>query len=307
MVRPMTGRRVGFTLVELLVVIAIIGVLVALLLPAVQAAREAARRSQCLNNCRQIGIAVHNMHDARGELPPSRIVDGWLTWAALILPYIEQSAIGQQVIPNALYDDQPEIVRSTPVSTYICPSRSHDTFNANGNNDQYIGVVGDYACVSSTWFAIGDAGIYFDGAIIVPENIDDGDGNPRTTDWKSRTSFKTITDGLSNTLIISENSYWMSHRFSIYDGDDNPGAILGTSDLIAKSLPRGVRVSNIQGGRIATSPQDTGAWVGSDHPQIMNVIRGDASGTSVNKDVDLTVIEMFVTRAGEEVVSFDDL
>src|SRR5436853_7868869 len=90
-------RRKAFTLVELLVVIAIIGVLVALLLPAVQMAREAARRTQCANHLKQLGLAAQNFNDVRGTLPPTRVSnDGtdanqnWLTWAVLLMPYCEQ-------------------------------------------------------------------------------------------------------------------------------------------------------------------------------------------------------------------------
>ena len=87
------GIRNAFTLVELLVVIAIIGILVALLLPAIQAAREAARRTQCVNNLKQIGIAVQNYHDVRRELPPMRVWDGDRTWLGLILPHLEEQAV----------------------------------------------------------------------------------------------------------------------------------------------------------------------------------------------------------------------
>src|SRR5258705_4392051 len=89
--RRRTGR--AFTLIELLVVIGIIGVLVALLLPAIQAAREAARRAQCQNNIRQIGIATQNYHDTRKELPPGRVEDGNLTFLALLLDFMEQSQV----------------------------------------------------------------------------------------------------------------------------------------------------------------------------------------------------------------------
>lgn len=133
----MTSKRCirGFTLVELLVVIAIIGILIALLLPAVQAAREAARRTQCTNNLKQLSLGLHNYHDTHGVFIPQGIrssrplgsVVHW-GWSALLLPFIEQSGLHKQLNPdgglfppaNTLYAGVPLLQRPLPV--FRCPS-----------------------------------------------------------------------------------------------------------------------------------------------------------------------------------------
>jgi prepilin-type N-terminal cleavage/methylation domain-containing protein len=168
---------VGFTLIELLVVIAIIGVLIAILLPAVQSAREAARRTQCSNNLHQLGLAIHTHHDAKSALPPSTIFNHRPSFWGLIYPYIEQPGLYNLLetvdvsatdkaplitdgvssthtgswFLNALNDEQRKSFGS--VSIYKCPTRSRratflskivDTDNVNNNGPR-----GDYAIVSS--------------------------------------------------------------------------------------------------------------------------------------------------------------
>ena len=335
------SQRVAFTLVELLVVIAIIGILVALLLPAIQAAREAARRSQCLNNCRQLGIAIHNYHDSKKELPPSRMWDGGFTWAGTVLPYIEGNSIAARANFTKDFKDQPDEVKKTIVDTFLCPSRPRSqTLNyisgepiegvvhrttgvavtgAGGESNR--GIQGDYACISST-FRSGDGGFdhVFDGAIVLPKTTSIAGGGKT---FKSRTSFRTITDGLSKTFLVGENSYWMASRTSIYDGLNNPGAILGLGSLdrVKAALPdggRGVDFTKREGGSVAQSEFEypgtgcsSGAgcnvWFGSDHTGIINVTMGDGSSRSISKDTELAILENYVTRAGNETGSLSDL
>src|SRR6266481_4239638 len=127
----MTHRRRGFTLIELLVVIAIIAVLIALLLPAVQAAREAARRAQCINNLKQIGIAMHNYHDVIGTLPPgfrAGSVDG--TWQMFILPYLEgnpsynaYNMMGRYLLPDGTKNPDQSLRYGGPAQTTVTGQR----------------------------------------------------------------------------------------------------------------------------------------------------------------------------------------
>ena len=332
-------RPHGFTLVELLVVIAIIGILVALLLPAIQAAREAARRAQCLNNCRRIGLAIHTFHDSKKVLPPSRTRDGYLTWAAVNLPYMEETSLGSLIEISRTFANHPQTFRETPIPVYLCPSRLRDETLSVPRNMAIPGLLtssggevingagatrgarGDYACLSSTWrHRNGQHENLHNGAIILPEILAGGN-------YKSRTSFRRIEDGLSKTLLVAENSYFMSARCSIYDGNDNPGGILGTGDYEEHVRPFFGRGStnppvagDIAGGDIAVDAYQYqtrdraikgGAggftWIGSEHPSVITVTLGDGSGRPISRNADLQLIEYLVTRNGGESTSLDEL
>src|SRR5262245_10401093 len=125
--------RVAFTLVELLVVIAIIGLLVALLIPAVQAARESARNTQCRSNLKQISLAAQAHHAALGKFPASWFTEnsfqekGTMTWARALFPYMEQNAICKAWdIADATLSGNNAVLVAAPVAEHICPSATHE-------------------------------------------------------------------------------------------------------------------------------------------------------------------------------------
>ena len=129
----------AFTLVELMVVIAIIGILIGMSLPAVQQVREAARRTDCLNNLRQIGLATHMFHDSQGAFPPARLAvspgaslqgEGPESWFVRILPFVEQANLYELWDLTVPYEQQTNRAISTPIESFLCSSR-HSVSNAN--------------------------------------------------------------------------------------------------------------------------------------------------------------------------------
>jgi prepilin-type N-terminal cleavage/methylation domain-containing protein/prepilin-type processing-associated H-X9-DG protein len=204
-------RRGGFTLVELLVVIAIIGVLVGLLLPAVQSAREAARRSHCMNNLRQIGLALQNYHSSKNAFPPGAVVSdaGCIAsgfqgppWTVQILPFIEGTTLAAQFNMkgrfSALINDgensDNETLQRTPLEIFKCPSDSSHTNTDPSLN--YMGVQGGGQQLEAECLT---------GNTPVNRRVRFNNGILYTN---SDVGAKKITDGLSNTFIVGESRWW---------------------------------------------------------------------------------------------------
>jgi len=187
-------KKAGFTLVELLVVIAIIGILIALLLPAVQAAREAARRSQCTNNLKQIGVALHTYHDVQKVFPPGWLYQGLnqpeFGWLTFLLPQVEQGGLSDQMETETRSLGQvPRSLRVSRISTYKCPSSKsgpipHIKFHGAGNDygtSDYPAVAGLFLHAldpsSSTNQPYKNNGMFFGNSKLKMRDILDGTSN----------------------------------------------------------------------------------------------------------------------------------
>jgi len=208
--RQPDSKKRGFTLIELLVVIAIIAVLIALLLPAVQQAREAARRSQCKNNLKQMGLALHNYHDVYNKLPIGSRgqrewgVWDWSNWRLSILPYMDQSVLFNRINPNGALSGNDKYASGSIdnsflmgllVSVYRCPSSALPSFKDGGVPlHDYIGISGAApleAPLNVGYYGCSYGGYMSDkGMLVVNRSV----------------GLRDCTDGLSNTLVVSEQS-----------------------------------------------------------------------------------------------------
>ena len=231
-------RRKGFTLIELLVVIAIIAILIALLLPAVQQAREAARRTQCKNNIKQLGLALHNYHDVHLTFPPGWInspgslgSDNW-AWGTFILPYIDQAPLYNVMDPgnNTLLSQNSVDKTGAILAAFDCPSdtsvdrKAPNAWQYGGSN--YSAVLGRYDTTLADNATVWPAGTSNGGFWIANATAAEmGAWRPEGCFWaNSKVRMRDITDGTSNTLLVGEKSdfdgtgkwpgQWVGNRYS---------------------------------------------------------------------------------------------
>ena len=316
----------GFTLVELLVVITIIGILIALLLPAVQAAREAARRTQCSNNVKQIGLALHNHHEAQGRFPAGVWTDGGVylvTWGSAILPYVEQDNLNAMFDPTVkgptFYRDRAhggnaEVWRQT-IPIYDCPSDTHgrETIYDQGTNNGPGFTRGNYAVCTSP-----DGAAFEPGATGSSSTCHNQAGsNPSVASGKRALfnydlyrSARDVKDGLSNTIIASESitpddirptdwdprhCWW---RDSTYTHRLAPNSPLPDVTLYIDCTSQKNPCRNI-----APCVSARYSAARSLHPGGVNVLMGDGSVHFVNNSIDMNTWQWAANINGDEPFS----
>jgi prepilin-type N-terminal cleavage/methylation domain-containing protein/prepilin-type processing-associated H-X9-DG protein len=319
-----SARRVAFTLVELLVVIAIIGVLVALLLPAVQTAREASRRSQCSNNLRQMGIALHNYHDVQLAFPinyrpkGTTFASDYATWSWMqgILPFIEQTSLYNLLSPSEAMSLPNNLqVSNTPIKTYLCPSdgltRGGVMNNRSDGNEAAAtfttrmkavmnykanaGAAWNWTFVNTSnvrWPNDGNGLIHCDGLI-----CSNSSGTPPSTMsdvFKNMTRMANVLDGTSNSFAIGEAIPAWSQWTWWY----NNNACVATAAL-PLNYKRGVE-------KLETSVTNWNRNFGfySLHPAGANFAMCDASVRFINDNIDTTSYRALATiEAGDAILN----
>jgi prepilin-type N-terminal cleavage/methylation domain-containing protein/prepilin-type processing-associated H-X9-DG protein len=278
----------GFTLVELLVVIAIIGILVALLLPAVQAARESARRTQCRSNLREVGLALQNYHDVRGHFPAGRNRSDQfgVSWAFELLPHLEQQSVYDAYVQGDRVDSQVNAgAMRTPIPVYYCPSRRSPAADRDFDDDDEpsqvrgVATAGDYAANAGLEEDIG-----MEGNDFVDGKIDLTLAGPLFSG--SQIKMRQVTDGLSNTIAVGDKHIrpvradWTAGTEHRLQGD--------SCFLAADSLTTIMRGTE---DGLADGPDDNDDEVfGSEHPNVVQFVFLDGHVESLSRDSKLTAV-----------------
>lgn len=323
-------RQPGFTLVELLVVIAIVGILVSLLLPAVQAARESARRSQCANNLRQIVLAMQSYHDSHNVFPPSRFKSPKFGHMVALLPFIEEGnlqSIVDRSAPNGFADVVNQTAANTLVQIIRCPSnpepgpvRLRESSRTGRSYGDFYTTSGTTSDPSDPNILTGHASDYWVNHQIDRTNYT-GTDKPTPVLGGDNPNFAKITDGTSHTTMVIEHAGYDAHY--IYDvrmpeSDltlDQPGAWgawIGWCAFKLQGYPFFTTANPFPTGR--STPAGTDCAVNCNNSQGVygfhvdgaNVGMADGSVRYFTTSLPVELLLNLATRDGDEIVETDE-
>lgn len=304
------SRNKAFTLVELLVVIAIIGILIGMLLPAVQMVREAARRTACQNKLKQIGLAILNYESVRGQYPPSRAADNFLTWPFYLMPYMELNNISDRMDSQSPYFAQDPEILNRPIDDWICPSRPRVIYvSKRESRDEPIGPVSDYAGnAGSHQFFLGDAWAQFYDRVDGVLNSGFARDNPVVAGKlvgpeKGRYGHSSIVDGTSNTIFIGEKYLNQNHLNSPSGWGD--GSILNGDEPETFMRLGGFAMPIATSQDQPLSPGELPVF-GSSHTGVTNFVLGDGSVHSISNLISESTLARLCSREDGQPVSLRD-
>ena len=294
-----THRKHAFTLVELLVVITIIGILISLLLPAVQSAREAARRTQCANNLKQISLAVHNFHNTYNYVPAACYWDETPSWMVLILPFIEQTAAFEMWDLGSRYHHAPnDAARQVSIAAYLCPTRGRrgtlTREDLSGEPDP-PGAITDYVGNAGVQYypdmqgTVGEGGTSFYSGVIILQLYSIGPSPDHKLD--SVITFDSIRDGLSNTLLVGEK-HLVEDRYGPKFPDGADGSAYCCNEWTNVTRLAGVNYPLGKGAGDTICCENFGSW----YPGGCQFALCDGSVRSISTAVDGDTLERLANR-----------
>ncbi len=309
----MHRRRHGFTLIELLVVIAIIAILVALLLPAVQQVREAARKSQCQDHLHNLVIALHSYEGSRSCLPPGGFSNGvnngnGLSWHVMILPFIEQKPLYDrfdfnvidynQTVATPPANNQPRYnigLCLEPIDVFLCPSGLRVQIVGNQGNENYPGpgTTGQTPATTHYYGVMGPTGLSMTGRTYSASGTNPSNSfrsNAGVLIVKEIVTIKDIKDGTSNTLGIGEISWNAANNYRVWCRGSAGGTASG-----AKNITNPINTTPYNG-----SNNFTDVSFGSQHPGGAQFALMDGKVTFISENIDMLVYKALGSRKGGE-------
>lgn len=299
----------GFTLVELLVVIAIIAILVGLLLPAVQRVRESARRTECMNNLKQVGLAYQNVLSSRRSFPPAVTWSPTAhSWVPHLLPYLELTNLYNQYDLDLDWfhaDNQPAI--QTTISTLVCPSTPANATSLDEFSPGMFAATADYAPVISV-----GASVYSSG---FAEPVPDVSGALGVNEWVKPAQ---ITDGLSSTIMLAEDAGRPVHYIRGQRGPDDVDPGGGNFAVVAGRVQGAGWADSANGiplhgftldGLVAPGPIAINCTNNNEaysfHPGGVSGMYADGSVHFISDSIEIQTMAALVTRSGGEIFSLD--